>query len=89
MLLYLSFVVVGLMFFIAVALATYRIVWGPSILDRMIATDMLVATLICVLGAEMIYNEHNDTLAVMLVLAMTAFIATVAVTRYVSNQDRS
>jgi multicomponent Na+:H+ antiporter subunit F len=84
-----AFLVIGALFFVAAALAVYRIVRGPSILDRMIASDMLVATLICTFGAEMIYNEHTRSLPIMLVLTMVAFIATVAVTRYVSKQDPS
>ena len=83
-----AFVVVGTIFFAAVVLAVYRIVRGPSILDRMIATDMLVATLICALAAEMVQHEHTRTLPVLLVLAMTAFLATVGVARYVTQQDR-
>jgi multicomponent Na+:H+ antiporter subunit F len=84
-----AFVLVGTVFFAAVALAVYRIVRGPSILDRMVATDMLVATLICALAAEMVQHHHLNTLPVLLVLAMTAFLATVGVSRYVTQQDRS
>jgi multicomponent Na+:H+ antiporter subunit F len=84
-----AFVVIGTMFFAAVALAVFRIVRGPSILDRMIATDMLVATLICALAAEMVQHQHLNTLPVLLVLAMTAFLATVGVSRFVTQQDRS
>ncbi len=83
-----AFVLVGTIFFAAVVLAVFRIVRGPSILDRMIATDMLVATLICALAAEMVQHEHTRTLPVLLVLAMTAFLATVGVARYVTQQDR-
>ncbi|WP_108249917.1 monovalent cation/H+ antiporter complex subunit F [Planctomonas deserti] len=88
MMLQAAFVVVGVIFFAAVVLAVFRIVRGPSILDRMIATDMLVATLICALAAEMVQHEHTRTLPVLLVLAMTAFLATVGVARYVTQQDR-
>jgi multicomponent Na+:H+ antiporter subunit F len=84
-----AFVVIGTVFFVAVAFAVFRIVRGPSILDRMVATDMLVATLICALAAEMVQHEHLDTLPVLLVLAMTAFLATVGVSRFVTQQDRS
>ncbi|WP_150306862.1 monovalent cation/H+ antiporter complex subunit F [Planctomonas psychrotolerans] len=84
-----SFIAVGVVFFVAAALAVFRIVRGPSILDRMIATDMLVATLICTFAAEMVYSGHTRSLTIMLILAMVAFIATVAVTRYVSKQDPS
>ena len=85
----LAFILIGAVFFAAVALAVYRIVRGPSILDRMIATDMLVATLICALAAEMVQHRHLTTLPVLLVLAMTAFLATVGVSRFVTQQDRS
>jgi multicomponent Na+:H+ antiporter subunit F len=84
-----AFLAIGTVFFVAVALAVYRIVRGPSILDRMIATDMLVATLICALAAEMVQHEHLNTLPVLLVLAMSAFLATVGVARFVTQQDRS
>jgi len=84
-----TFVVIGAVFSAAVALAVYRIVRGPSILDRMVATDMLVATLICALAAEMVQHGHLNTLPVLLVLAMTAFLATVGVSRFVTQQDRS
>lgn len=84
-----GYVVVGALFFAAALMAVVRIVRGPSILDRIIASDVLLTTLICVLGAEMIYNGHARTVPVMLVLAMTAFLATVAVARYVSKQDPS
>ncbi|MBF4630244.1 monovalent cation/H+ antiporter complex subunit F [Clavibacter michiganensis subsp. phaseoli] len=84
-----GWVVVGALFFSTAAMALVRIVRGPSILDRIIASDVLLTTLICVLGAEMIHNGHTRTVPVMLVLAMTAFLATVAVARYVSKQDPS
>jgi len=83
------YLIVGLMFGFAAVLALYRIVVGPSILDRMIASDMLLTTLILVVGAEMVYNGHTRTIPVMLVLASTAVFATVSVARYVSKQDRT
>lgn len=84
-----GFLIIGVLFFLASALAVFRIVRGPSILDRVIASDVLLTTLICVLGAEMVYSGNTRTLPVMLVLAMTAFLAPVAVARYVSKQDPS
>ncbi|PRY69020.1 multisubunit sodium/proton antiporter MrpF subunit [Glaciihabitans tibetensis] len=81
--------VVGLLFSVGALLALYRVVAGPSILDRMIASDVLLTTLMLIVGAEMVYNEHTRTIPVMLVLAATAMFATVAVARYVSKQDTS
>ena len=82
------FLVAGILFAAAALFVLYRIVVGPSILDRMIASDVLLTTLILVVGAEMVYNGHTRTIPVMLVLASTAVFATVSVARYVSKQDK-
>ncbi len=84
-----AFFVIGAVFAVAALLCVYRIVVGPSILDRMIASDVLLTTLMLVLGAEMVYNGHTRTVPVILVLAATAVFATIAVARYVSRQDLS
>ena len=85
----LIFVGVGVMFTAAALLTVYRIVRGPSILDRMIASDVLLTTLMLMVGAEMVYNGHTRTIPLMVVLASTAVFATIAVARYVSKQDQS
>jgi len=79
----------GVMFSIASLLVVYRIVRGPSILDRMIASDVLLTTLMLVVGAEMVLNGHTRTIPLMVVLASTAIFATIAVARYVSKQDKT
>lgn len=81
------FTVVGVLFGIAAAASVYRIVRGPAILDRMIASDMLVTTVICVLGAEMVYHEHTRSIPIMMVLALVAVFASMSVARYVSKQS--
>ncbi len=82
------FLVVGVLLTAAGCLALYRIARGPSILDRMIASDMLLTTLICAMGAEMVYNGHIRNLTAMLVLAATAFLAAVVVSRYVTRRGQ-
>jgi multicomponent Na+:H+ antiporter subunit F len=82
------YAVVGVLFTLAALLTVFRIVRGPSILDRMIASDVLLTTLMLVVGAEMVYNGHTRTIPLMVVLASTAIFATIAVARYVSKQDR-
>lgn len=73
-------------FGIAALLAVYRIIVGPNLLDRVIASDVLVATVMCALGAEMAINRHTSTLPVMLILAMFAIVGSVSVARFMSNQ---
>lgn len=81
--------VMGVLFAAAAVLILVRIVRGPTILDRMIASDVLLTTLILVVGAEMVVNGHTRTVPIMLVLAAVAIFATVAVARYVTKQDRA
>ncbi len=68
--------------------AVIRIVRGPTLMDRMIASDVLLTTLVLAIGIEMIVNAHTDTVLVMLAIAAVAAFATVAVARTVSKQDR-
>ncbi len=81
--------VAGGLFTAAALLALVRIVRGPSILDRMIASDVLLTTLILVVGSEMVVNGHTRNVPLMLVLSAIAIFATVAVAKYVSKQDRA
>ena len=68
--------------------ALYRVVRGPSILDRMIASDVLLTTLLLALGAEMVASGNTWSIPVMLVLATTAILGTVTVARYVAWRER-
>lgn len=85
----LAFVLASALFAVAAGVTLYRIVRGPTILDRMIASDVLVTTIILVLGAEMAAHGHTNSIPIMLALAAVAIFATVAVARYVSKQDRT
>ena len=67
--------------------AVWRIIKGPSALDRIIASDVLVATVMCALGAEMAVNRHTDTLPVMLGLALFGIVGSVSVARFISSRD--
>lgn len=82
-----ALIAAGIMFGIGALAAVYRIVTGPSLLDRVIASDVLVVTIMCVLGAEMAVNHHTDTLPVMLVLGMFGIVGSVSVARFMAKQD--
>lgn len=79
----------GVMFGIGALCAIYRIISGPSILDRALAADVLLAIAICSLGAEMAINQHTDTLPVLLILAMFAIVGSISIARFMSRQDAS
>ncbi|MDQ4137395.1 MAG: monovalent cation/H+ antiporter complex subunit F [Actinomycetota bacterium] len=83
-----AFVLVTALLSVGALCALIRVVRGPSILDRMIASDVLLTTLLLAVGAEMVYSGHTRTLPVLLVLATTAIFATVTVARYVAWRER-
>jgi multicomponent Na+:H+ antiporter subunit F len=80
-------VIAALLFGAGALCAVYRIVRGPSVLDRVIASDVLVATMMCALGAEMAFNNHTDTLPVLLILALFAVLGSLSVARFLPRQD--
>ena len=80
-------VIAGVLCGAAALCALYRIVRGPTVLDRVIASDVLVATVICAMGAEMAFNRHTDTLPVLLVLALFAVLGSLSVARYLPVRD--
>lgn len=79
--------IIMIVFGLAAALTVVQIVRGPSILDRAVASDVLVTEVICVLGAEMAINHHLRTLPVLLAVAAVGVFGSIAVARYVARRD--
>lgn len=79
--------VATILFAASVFVALYRVIRGPSILDRMIGTDVILASIMCGLGAFMAVTGRTDLLPVLIVLAMLGFVGSVSVSRYVSKSD--
>ena len=76
-------------FAIAALLTLVRIVKGPSILDRAVASDVLLTEVMCVLGADMAINHHTSTMPVLLVVAGVGVFGSVSVARFVARRDRA
>lgn len=80
-------IIVGVLLGASGLCSLYRIVRGPSVLDRVIAADVLMATVMCALGADMAFNNHTDTLPVLLVLALFGVLGSISVARFLPRQD--
>jgi multicomponent Na+:H+ antiporter subunit F len=63
-------------------LALVRLYRGPSLLDRVVAADMLLATMVGAVGAEAAVNRHATTLPVLVVLALLGFVGSVSLVRF-------
>jgi multicomponent Na+:H+ antiporter subunit F len=70
---------------LTVACALYRVIVGPTILDRMIASDVVLTTLLIALAAEMVLNGHTRSIPAMVVIAASASFATITVARSVGR----
>ncbi len=66
-------------------LLLYRVIVGPSLLDRVIASDVLLTTLIIVVGAEMTINGHTRTIPLMVVLTAVGVFGSISVARFVTK----
>lgn len=75
------------LFSIAIAVAIVRIIRGPAILDRMIATDVLLSTLMCSFAVFIVFTGRTDLQFVLLAMAFFGFVGSVAVSRYVARSE--
>jgi multicomponent Na+:H+ antiporter subunit F len=65
-------------------LAVGRIVRGPTILDRMIGSDMVLTTVLVVIAAAMVVRRDLAGVPVLVLIAATSVFATLAVARAVT-----
>lgn len=79
--------VIYVVFTVAALLTIVKIVIGPSILDRAVASDVLLTEVLCVLGAEMVINQHTRSLPVMLIIAAIGVFGSIAIARFVARRD--
>lgn len=82
-------IVIFAVFAIAAILTLWRIVAGPSILDRAVASDVLLTEVMCVLGAEMAINQHTRTLPVLLIIAAVGVFGSISIARFVARKDNA
>lgn len=79
-------VLVSIMLSVAAAGAIYRIALGPSILDRVLAADVLLTIVGAALATDMIVNRNLDYLALLVSISLIGFIGSVTVARFVTDR---
>lgn len=72
---------------VAAVCTVARMALGPTLLDRAVALDVLVAVGICALGLEAALNRHTFTLPILLVLTLLGFVGSVSVARFTQGSD--
>ncbi|MFC9974162.1 monovalent cation/H+ antiporter complex subunit F [Spirillospora sp. NPDC127200] len=79
--------IAGLMLGVAAALTLARLVRGPTMLDRALALDVLVAVIMAGLGVEAIGRDDPWVLPILLALSVVGFVGSVAIARFMVHRD--
>jgi multicomponent Na+:H+ antiporter subunit F len=72
---------------VAAVLLVVRISLGPTMLDRVVGLDVLVAVVICGLAVEAAVHRDTTTLPVLVVLSLLGFVGSVSVARFSPGSD--
>lgn len=67
------------------AVSGYRLLRGPSMIDRIIALDLIAGILLCMLAIFAVRFRQIALLDIGLTLAILSFLGTVAVARYLEG----
>jgi len=80
-------VVAGLFLLVAAILLVVRMTIGPTILDRSLALEVLVAVTVSSIGLYTAHTGVTYALPVLVVLAGCGFVGAVSVARHASRSD--
>ena len=70
---------------LAFAVSGYRLLRGPTMIDRIIALDLIAGLLLCVLAVFAVRFRQLALMDIGLTLAILSFLGTVAVARYLEG----
>ncbi|MDO5696449.1 MAG: monovalent cation/H+ antiporter complex subunit F [Dermatophilus congolensis] len=71
----------------AALMSVTRIIRGPTVMDRAVANEVLVSTIVCMLGLEAAITRDMSTLPILISLSVIGFVSSVAVARFASNES--
>ena len=78
-------IIVSAVLALAAVLALVRLARGPSLLDRLLAIDVLLAVVCAGLIVDMAAGGHMNNLTLVVVICLVGFIGSVAVARFVTD----
>lgn len=75
-------IIAGVMLSAAAAATMFRLLAGPSTLDRLVALDTLVAVTMCAIGTWAAFSLDTTVTYSMTALALISFVGSVSVARF-------
>jgi multicomponent Na+:H+ antiporter subunit F len=85
---YLYYIILPLLA-IAVILIFVRFIMGPSISDRVVALDLMITTGIGIIAVYSIIEDQPTFLDIAMILALIAFLSTVAFAYYLEKRNKN
>ncbi|MBB5789418.1 monovalent cation/H+ antiporter complex subunit F [Jiangella mangrovi] len=73
---------------LSAVLVLIRMAAGPTMLNRVVAMDVLIAVVVAGLGLEAALNRHATTLPILVVLSLVGFVGSVSVARFAAHDDK-
>ena len=77
-------VVCGVLLTVGAVLAAIRAEKGPSMLDRTVALDIVVTTMIAAVALYAAIERRTDVVPILVVLSLVGFVGSVTVARFAS-----
>lgn len=72
----------------AAAMTLYRLVRGPTMLDRAVSLDVLTAVVMCAVGAGAATYRDYQLLPILLVLSLLGFVGSISLARFFAGRAR-
>lgn len=80
-----SLIIVMFAITVSMLLCLYRLVIGPSVIDRLLALDTLFLNAVCMIISLSIYWSSHLMFETALLIAMLGFVSTAALARYFTS----
>jgi multicomponent Na+:H+ antiporter subunit F len=77
-----------LMISAAFFIALIRVVWGPTLPDRVVAVDLIGVSAVCLMVVAAVDSNEPAFLDTAVVIALLGFLGTVAYARYAERRTR-
>ncbi len=74
---------------LSIVLVFVRFLMGPNIVDRVIALDLLITMGIAIISIYSILNNQSTFLDIAMILALIAFLGTVAFSYYLEKRKKN
>lgn len=75
-------VIAAVMLTAAAAITMFRLLSGPSTLDRLVAMDTLIAVTMCAVGTWAAFSRDTTALYSLAALALISFVGSVSIARF-------